>query len=171
MRFPQIARAMPSVDTQQPLLPSVLDRLIDSEPDQTREPLWRGSYRIEELREHVRRDLEFLLNSRHGRYDLLAPPGELSISVLAYGLGDFTGLVGGGSDTRERIRATVQRAIADYEPRLQGVTVEVSGTELEFDRNVRLTIRATLNVYPVVEPVTFDTTVEAATGNCEVRPN
>jgi type VI secretion system protein ImpF len=163
---------MPSVDTQLPLLPSVLDRLIDSEPDQTREPLWRGSYRIEELREHLRRDLEFLLNSRHGRYDLLAPPRELSVSVLAYGLGDFTGLVGGGgSDTLERIRATVQRAIADYEPRLQGVTVEVGDMEHESDRNIRLTIRATLNVHPVVEPVTFDTTVEAVTGTCQVRPN
>ena len=162
---------MPSVTTQQPLLPSLLDRLIDTDPDQSSEPLWRGSYRLEELREHVRRDLEFLLNTRHGRADLLEQPGELAVSTLSYGLPDFTGIIGGGVQTQERIRATVERAIRDFEPRLKNVNVEVREPEYEFDRNIRLTIHAVLFVEPIVELVTFDTTVEATTGTCEVRPS
>lgn len=161
---------MPPINLQQPLLPSLLDRLMDDEPDQTTEPLWRGSYRVDELREHVRRDLEFLLNTRHGRADLLTPGRELAVSTLAYGLSDFTGTIGGGLETRERIRSAVERSIRDYEPRLQNVLVEVVDAENEFDRNVRLSIRAILCVHPIAEPVMFDTTVESISGGCEVHP-
>lgn len=161
---------MTSAKSQQPLLPSLLDRLIDAEPDQSTEPLWRGSYRIEELREHVRRDLEYLLNTRHGRFDLLAQPGELAVSTLSYGLPDFTGIVGGGLESRERIRATVERAVRSFEPRLANVQVVIRDPEQQIDRNIRLTIQAVLCVDPVVELVTFDTTVEATTGTCQVEP-
>lgn len=162
---------MPPVTPQHPLLPSLLDRLFDDEPDQSTEPLWRGSYRVDELREHVRRDLEFLLNTRHGRADLLEPGRELAVSTLAYGLPDFTGMIGGGLEARERIRSSVEKAIRDYEPRLQNVRVDVVDAENEFDRNVRLSIRAMLCVNPIEEPVMFDTTVESASGTCEVRPS
>jgi len=161
---------MPPIAPQQPLLPSLLDRLFDDEPDQSTEPLWRGSYRVDELREHVRRDLEFLLNTRHGRADLLDPARELAISSLSYGLPDFTGVIGGGLESRERIRASVERSIRDFEPRLQGVQVVVVDSEFEHDRNVRLSIRALLCVNPIEEPVLFDTTVESSSGTCEVRP-
>ena len=162
---------MPTSNSQQPLLPSLLDRLIDAEPDQTSEPLWRGSYRLDELQEHVRRDLEYILNTRHGRMDLVTQPGELAISTLSYGLPDFTGIIGGGIETHERIRATVERAVRDFEPRLINVVVVVRDRDFEFDRNIRLTIQATLCVDPIMELVTFDTTVEASSGTCEVRPS
>ena len=162
---------MPPVTPQHPLLPSLLDRLFDDEPDQSTEPLWRGSYRVDDLREHVRRDLEFLLNTRHGRADLLAPGRELAVSTLAYGLPDFTGMIGGGLEAREHSRSSVERAIRAYEPRLQNVRVDAVDAENQFDRNVRLSIRAMLCVNPIEEPVMFDTTVESASGTCEVRPS
>ncbi len=160
---------MPPNDHQQPLLPSVLDRLIDSDPGQSSEPLWRGSYKLEELREHVRRDLEFLLNTRHGRYDLLEQPCELATSTLSYGLPDFTGAVGGGMESLERVRTSVERAVREFETRLINVRVEIRQPEFEYDRNVRLTIHATLAVDPIIDLVTFDTNLESTTGICEVR--
>ena len=162
---------MPPADSHQPLLPSILDRLIDDETDRSSEPLWRGSYRLEELREHVRRDLEYLLNTRHGREDLLERPGELGVSTLTYGLPDFTGLVGGGTESQERVRSTVERAVREFEPRLRNVRVAVREPEFEFDRNVHLTIHAMLCVDPIMDLVTFDTVVESASGTCQVRPN
>jgi len=163
---------MPSLNShsEQPLLPSLLDRLIDEEPRQSSEPLWRNSYRLDELREHVRRDLEALLNTRHGRSDLLVQPGELTISNLTYGLPDFTSLIGEGLEIRERIRASVERAVMEFEPRLRNLKVVVREPDEEYDRNVRLTIHAMLCVDPIIEPVTFDTTVEASTGTCSVHP-
>ena len=162
---------MPPFDSQQPLLPSLLDRLVDTEPEQSSEPLWRGSYRIDELREHVRRDLEYLMNTRHGRDDLVTRSSELSVSTLSYGLPDFTGMIGGGVEASERIRSVVERAVRDFEPRLTNVQVEVRDPEFAYDRNIRLTIHATLSVYPIVELVTFDTNLEPVSGNCEVRPS
>lgn len=161
---------MPPSDTQPPLLPSLLDRLIDTDPDQASEPMWRGSYRLEELREHVRRDLEYLLNTRHGRIDLITQPGELSVSTLSFGLPDFSNLIGDGLESKEYIRALVERAVIDFEPRLQNVSVIIRPPESEFDRNIRLTIQAVLRVDPITEFVTFDTTVETASGACQVRP-
>ena len=162
---------MPTTDSQQPLLPSLLDRLIDMDPDQSSEPLWRGSYRLDELREHVRRDLEFLLNTRHGRIDLVTRPGELSVSTLSFGLPDFSNIIGDGLESKERIRALVERAVIDFEPRLKNVSVVIRPPEDEFDRNIRLTIQAVLRVDPISEFVTFDTTVETASGACQVRPD
>ena len=162
---------MPTTNSQQPLLPSLLDRLINTEPDQSSEPLWRGSYRLDELREHVRRDLEYLLNTRHGRIDLMTQVSELTVSTLTFGLPDFTGINGGGVENREKLRAVVERAVRDFEPRLTNVQVVVRDLENEFDRNIRLTIQAVLYVDPIVELVTFDTTVEASSGTCEVRPS
>jgi len=160
---------MPPANTQQPLVPSLLDRLIDDEPDQSSEPLWRGSYRLEDLREHVRRDLEHLLNTRHGRFDLVAHSPELAVSTLTFGLPDFTGIIGGGIENREHLRSVVERAIRDYEPRLTNLVVMVRPPENEFERNIRLTIQAVLWVDPIVELVTFDTTVEASSCTCDVR--
>jgi type VI secretion system protein ImpF len=162
---------MPQIDAQQPLLPSILDRLIDEEPDRSSDPLWRGSYRLDELREHVRRDLEYLLNTRHGRSDLLIQPGELNVSTLSFGLPDFTGLIGGGIDFQEQVRSTVERAINHFETRLMNVRVEVQKPEFEFDRNIHLRISAMLCVDPIMEHVTFETTLESTSGTCEVRPS
>ena len=162
---------MPPINSQQPLMPSILDRLIDDDPDRSSEPLWRGSYRLEDLHEHVRRDLEFLLNTRHGRHDLLEQPCELGISTLSYGLQDFTGLIGGGVEYIERVRLSVEQSIRNFEPRLTEVRVEVHKPEFEFDRNIHMSIHATLAVDPVYEHVTFDTTVEASSGICQVKPN
>lgn len=161
---------MPTANSQQPLLPSLLDRLIDEEPDQSSEPLWRGSYRLDELREHVRRDLEHLLNTRHGRLDLVTKSPELAISTLTFGLPDFTGIIGGGLENREHLRSAVEKAVRDFEPRLTNLVVVIRDPENEFDRNIRLTIQAVLWVDPIVELVTFDTTVEASSCTCEVHP-
>ena len=74
-----------------PFTISVLDRLIDAEPKNTQEaaayPCAIGSA----LKTRVRRDLEWLLNTR--RIALPAGRGlkELNRSVYAFGLPDFTG--------------------------------------------------------------------------------
>ena len=156
-------------DSDAPLLPSVLDRLIDAEPDVSREPLWKYSFGLGELKEQVRRDLEYLLNARHTRPDLADGDGELAQSLLTYGLPDFTTWMDGSVETRERLRRTVERAIATFEPRLTNVHVTVEKAAEEFDRNLHLTIEAVLHVEPIVEAVAFDTLVEPNTGACDVK--
>ena len=54
---------MAKIEADQLLTPSVLDRLIDEEPTSTRElPKSRGQV-LRDLKQHIRRDLENLLNT------------------------------------------------------------------------------------------------------------
>src|SRR3954470_18006227 len=80
---------MPPIRSDQPLVPSVLDRLLDDAPETTTEPARSRAQLLRDLKQSVRRDLEDLLNTRRRHLDL--PPGlaELDHSPLAYGIPDF----------------------------------------------------------------------------------
>jgi type VI secretion system protein ImpF len=54
------------------ITPSVLDRLIDYEPELSREPLASRSKSLRQLKDSVKRDLEQLLNTRKSE-DWLPP--------------------------------------------------------------------------------------------------
>ncbi|QDV32769.1 type VI secretion system baseplate subunit TssE [Tautonia plasticadhaerens] len=149
-------------EPDQPLLPSVLDRLIDLEPGTTTEARPRASARLEELKRSVRRDLEWLLNSRR----LLAspPPGaeHAPRSLLSFGLPDFSHVSLENSEHREALRRTVEEAISRFEPRLMAVEVTMpEGDALR--RGVRFRIEGLLRVEPSPEPVSFDSTLRLPT--------
>jgi predicted component of type VI protein secretion system len=55
---------MPRPDLEQPLVPSVLDRLVDLEPKISTEPPASRSRSPVQVKEAVKRDLEWLLNSK-----------------------------------------------------------------------------------------------------------
>jgi len=55
---------MAKIKAEQPLVPSVLDRLLDDDPGVSREPARNRHQVLRELKQAVRRDLENLLNTR-----------------------------------------------------------------------------------------------------------
>src|SRR5688500_14557195 len=107
---------MPPVRPDQPLVPSVLDRLLDDAPEVSREPARSRNQLLRELKQSVRRDLENLLNTR--RRCLSLPPGlkELPASLVNYGLPDFSG--NPAAANREAFAKLVEGVIRQYEPRL-----------------------------------------------------
>jgi len=153
------------------LTPSLLDRLIDHDPDRSVEPEWARSQGVRELRETVKRDLESLLNSRQSRPDLQDSTDELAMSMLTYGLPDFTSLGGGGIEEHEALRRAVEHTIERFEPRLKRVEVSVLPPKSAFERSLHLMISALLWIDPEPLPVEFDTVVQTATGTCEVKGN
>jgi type VI secretion system protein ImpF len=162
---------MAKIQTDQPLLPSVLDRLLDDDPAASRDPP-RNRYQVmRELKLSVRRDLEHLLNTRRQPRPL--PPGldELERSLIAYGAPDVTGSGFGSSRGAERFRATLEEVIAQWEPRFArvGVSLIERGDGERTDRTLHFRIDALLKTDPAPEPVVFDSTFEPATGSVEVR--
>ncbi len=151
------------------LMPSVLDRLIDNDPDHSTEPEWARAQGVLELRDTVKRDLESLLNSRQTRPELVDNIDELSTSMLTYGLPDFTSTGGAGVEEHEMLRRAVVRTIERFEPRLRHVDVTVVPPKSSFERSLHLTISAMLWIDPEPIPVSFDTVVQTATGTCEVK--
>lgn len=160
---------VPRVDSQDPLLPSVLDRLIDDDPDVSTEPAWQRAQSIRQFELSVLRDVESLLNSRQVKPDLAEAFYETSRSVLTYGLPDFTASGAGNREEFERLRGSVERAIERFEPRLREVRVTVAPPENDTDRTLRMAIEALLWVHPDPQPVTFDTIVSPMSGQCKVE--
>ena len=81
---------MARIRPDQPLVPSVLDRLLDFEPEVNREAPRSRNQVLRELKQSVRRDLENLLNTKTRCVPCPPHLEELKQSLLNYGIPDFT---------------------------------------------------------------------------------
>jgi len=160
---------MAEIRTDQLLLPSVLDRLIDEDPQVQREPARSRSQLLRELKQAVRRDLENLLNTRVRCVPWPAELAELRQSLVNYGIPDLTGSSLGSSKEREEFRRTIQAIIVLFEPRLKKLYVSLHDQSEAMDRTIRFHIEAILQAEPAPEPVAFDSTLRLSTGSFEVR--
>ncbi len=148
---------------------TVLDRLIDEDPTSGVEAPKTWAQSVADLKRALRRDLEWLLNTR--RIILTAPPeySELAGSLYHFGLPDFTGLSAEAPDTGTRLRREVEEAVTRYERRLSGVRVSLVETDEEGRREVRFVIEGLLCMEPSPEQVAFDTVLETVSGWFQVR--
>lgn len=147
---------------------SVLDRLIDLEPDVSREPVQNRLSDYRQLMAVVRRDIENLLNTKNFASVSGSRLGELENSLMTYGLPDFTAQGTNNASVRDRLRRDVETAIRRFEPRLTNVVVRIEqGTQEE--RNITFRITGLLMTDPAPEPVVFDTHLDINKGEYEVR--
>ncbi len=151
------------VRPDQPLLPSVLDRLIDLDPAVSTEPAQSRTQMIRELRAAVRRDLELLLNTRQRFADVPAEFAEVAKSILTYGLADFSGSGPSGAKERQELCRKIEGVIRRNEPRLLAVKVDLVTDGDPTDRTLRFRIDALMRADPAPEPVVFDTVMEPTT--------
>jgi type VI secretion system protein ImpF len=157
-----------SPNNSQPLVASILDRLLDDEPEVRQEPQQNRTQVLRELRHAVRRDLEHLLNT-HRRFP--APPPELrelERSLATYGLPDFTASAVRAGEARDEFRRVIEDTIRRFEPRFKKVEVQL-GPVSETDRTLRFRIDALLYADPAPEPIVFDSTLDESTGDFHVE--
>jgi len=143
----------------------LFERLADAEPRSPEEEA--QPFRVLDVRalkESVRRELSRLLNTR--RHPRAGGGGEMT--VLDYGLPDFSSLSAGSGDDQRRLAAAVAAAVAAFEPRLRDVRVRVERVA-GADRALALRVEAVLSVGLVAEPVSFPVLVRARTGEAEVH--
>lgn len=161
MTAPQGARdiAMTRVRSQLPVLPSLLDRLIDDEPDQISERAQSAPVLLRDIKVNLRRDLEWLLNTRLYRSQDFSKYPELQRSLIAYGLPDFSTVQLGSDEHREQFRAIIQATIERLEPRLRRVQVEISPLGEAHERTLYLRINAVLLIEPDPVPLLFDSRI------------
>jgi type VI secretion system protein ImpF len=145
------------------LLPSLLDRLIDTGDN----PPGSGQS-LSELQESVRRDLQDLLNTRQSATENYSDEAEVAQSVLTYGLPDLTTLNPSLSDSRRLLQQTVEQTIRRFEPRLMEVRVTTAVVDASSGRGLRLNVEALLRVAPAPLPVSFDTLVQPGSGEWRV---
>ena len=159
---------MPRPLADQKLSPSVLDRLIDEAPRASRESDDAPAWSLDRAKAAVKRDLEWLLNSRKILARLPDEPGHLGHSVLTYGLPDLASASLNNPADQARLRRAIVESIARFEPRLARVEVTLEPAR-ELERAIHFRIDAMLEVEPEPEPVTFDSVLRLDTKSFVVR--
>ena len=134
---------------------SLLDRLIDQEPEVSYEPVQYRLLDMREIKALVIRDLENLLNTRRTIYQPSAEFTELNKSVFVYGLRDFTSQSTKSTALRKALRQDIERTVARFEPRLRNVKIQLDSDQR--GNSLRFRINALLVIEPETEPVQFDT--------------
>jgi type VI secretion system protein ImpF len=160
---------MPRPDPSSFVLPSLIDRLIEDKTPTSGDATIARLQDTRQLRAAVRRDLEWLLNTR-----CTAPsPGEemqdVQSSVYCFGLPDFSSLTANSGQDRARMIAAMQRAIEQFEPRLGDVSVTPVEDGDSQRRVMRFLVTGLLLTEPAPEQVSFDTVLELGRGEYRVR--
>jgi type VI secretion system protein ImpF len=158
---------MARIDEETRVNLSVLDRLVDFEPEARNEAPASRSKALRQVKQSLRRDLEWLLNTRR----VFEVPPDLPLvadSMLAYGLPDFTNLSVKSAGDQHDLTHALESALKRFEPRLEDVVVTVA-TASVLERAFRFRIEARLRIDPVPEPISFDTTLQLGSGNFAVK--
>ncbi len=160
---------MSRIAPDQPLVPSVLDRLLDHEPGNSREAPRSRHQVLRELKSAVRRDLENLLNTRL-RFVTWPPHlNELEHSLVNYGIPDVAAASLGNARHREAFRRTLEEVVRRFESRFKTVSITLLEPEDLAERTLKFRIDALLRVEPAPEPVVFHSAVEPATGDVSIE--
>lgn len=142
---------------------SVLDRLIDYNPELSNEPVESQTVDSRSIMEAVARDIENLLNTRR---NILTPPPtytELLSSLYTYGLSDFSAENPASPKVRQRLQKDILQTVTLFERRLKNIRVNIETSDKKLS-GFRFTISGLLVVDPISEPVVFDTSYNSSRG-------
>jgi type VI secretion system protein ImpF len=154
-------------DPEETYVPSLVDRLTAPESAGSGPSL---GYRLPQVIEAVRRDLEDLLNTRQTHQGMSDAFPELLNSVAAYGLPDFSALDPTREKAQQQVVALLGAIVNRFEPRLRDVRaipVEVAG-DGRHGPTIKVHIDAKLRVEPFPD-VTFESVIELTSGQTSVR--
>jgi type VI secretion system protein ImpF len=142
---------------------SVLDRVMTVEE-------W-PSTRSQSLRfykDALRRDLEWLLNTRQPPMPQLQSYPAAKASVINYGLPDITSLGLMSAADHRTLRMAIEQCLRNFEPRLTDVHVTLEESDT-VDRRLRFHIEGNMKLDPAPEEISFDTVLELTSGEYKVK--
>jgi len=148
---------------------SLLDRLIDRDPSLGGDPAVTRAQSVRNLKASLRRDLEWLLNSRRTPEAVDDSMQELSQSLFNYGLPDFSSVSLHSPRDRDFLLLEIERTLAIFEPRLRDVRVSLVEDPNPVARMLHFQIEGALQMDPAPEQVSFDTVLQLASGEYQIR--
>lgn len=154
------------------LVPSLLDRLTDNDPQSKVDPREYRSSSISQLRACVLRDLVRLFNAiRHDASGNLEDYPEIRCSVLNYGLPAMSGHCVSGTDMR-KLERELRQAIISFEPRLMADSITIKlqpvSNESEHHNLVSFKIKAKLWSQPAPVELTLQTEIDLESGQWKI---
>jgi len=156
-------------ETDETVTQSVLERLIDLEPAVRVDPPQTRAQSVRQLKAALRRDLEWLLNTRRIAGGVPEAYPQLVGSLYEYGLPDVSHLSASSIRDRNRLLRMLETTIAAFEPRLSGVKVSLLESGSNSGRQLRFQIEGLLLMDPAPELVSFDTVLQLSSGEYQVK--
>ena len=162
------------------LQPSLLDRLTDHHPENSRETAEDRVLTRQQLRAAILRDLSWLFNAtrpepepastRHNEMALWRPFKLARQSVLNYGMPAFAGATK-SSLNRPAMEAAIRETIATFEPRIDAKTLSISiqVDPLHHHNTLQLTIRGQMWAQPMPLELLLAADLELETGDTRLR--
>jgi type VI secretion system protein ImpF len=156
-------------EPEQTVTQSVLDRLIDRDPASNSEASLTRAQSVRQLKVSLRRDLEWLLNSRRTPEAVNGEYQELEQSLYNFGLPDVTSLSWDSSRDRSRLARMIEQVLHTFEPRLSGVRVVAADATAGAQHVMRFQIEGLLDMDPSPEHISFDTLLQLSSGEYQVK--
>src|SRR4051812_23031095 len=162
---------MPRIDADLLVTQSVLDRMMDREPLNSADASMTRAQSVRLLKASLRRDLEWLLNTRRIADELAPEHSELASSLYYYGLPDVTALSFANPKDRAKLLRTLESTIRTFEPRIANVKVVPieSASDTGVRQILRFQVEGLLRMDPAPEQVSFDTVLQLTSGEYEVK--
>src|SRR5947209_3805569 len=155
-------------DPSGPVTLSVLDRLIDNDPKHNAEAPLTRAQSLRALKAALKRDLEWLLNTRQTIDPAPDSARETARSVYQYGFADISSKSVLSTRDHNDLAREMESVIAIFEPRLKRVKVRMEPLAAS-SQTLSFIIEGLLNMDPAPEPVRFDTVLELGKGEYEVK--
>lgn len=151
------------------MVPTLLDRLLDDEPQHTTETGPGHRCSLQAYKASVVRDLELLVNTRR---ELLATELDgwpmLQDTLLDYGLPDFISRGVRSSEDRRLIQRQLERTIEHGDKRFSSVRVQLLNQD-SHDRILQFRIEAVLSLSEASQRVAFDAVLQVNTRQYKVQ--
>lgn len=158
---------MPRQDFDHGVTVPLLDRITDRDPRNSQEAMLTRAQSVRLLKEALRRDLEWLLNTRRILEESTDPKAELTRSLYNYGLPDVTHFSLSSSRDQHKLTWLLEATVVAFEPRLKGARVYMEAAA-EGSRQLRFRVDGLLDMDPAPERVTFDTTLDLTSQSYDV---
>lgn len=154
---------MARASTETLVTQSILDRLMNVEDWPT-----TRSQSTRFFRDALKRDLEWLLNTRQPPVPEMADYAAARATVINYGLPDISSLGFNNATDHRALRIAIEACLRNYEPRLIDVRVTLEGSD-SVDRRLRFHIEGNMKLDPAPEEIAFDTVLELTSGEYKVK--
>jgi len=160
---------MPRWEPEQTVTVSVIERLIDREPSVAAEPPLTRAQSVRQLKGSLRRDLEWLLNTRRSPDAVEDDYKELEQSLFNYGLPDLTTMSWDSARDRSRLTRMIEKTIGMFEPRIKRLKVVAAEATPGAKHILRFQIEGLLDMDPAPEHISFDTVLQLSSGDIQIK--
>jgi type VI secretion system protein ImpF len=160
---------MARFEAEQTVTQSLLERLIDRDPGVQSEPAPSRAQSVRLLKASLRRDVEWLLNTRRTPEPADDAYPELARSSFNFGLPDVTTLSYTSGKDRARLARMLESTLAVFEPRLDRIKVTALDPGTTNAHVLRFQIEGLLLMDPAPEHISFDTVLQLSSGEYQVK--